>query len=205
MTALLVAALATMSGCSIDGDEGAKADMQSQQSDERVYITGIYEGEWTVNKQVVDTARMVVRANGEILLRLPESYLLGLCFPDRTDTSPVEPGNTAGLIGLDQQGYSETSQYMSFASEKLQAADAGRFFVSCSFMATIGDKPYSIGLLSYETATAVVQNATGQWTIGITVNAFSLTNLILPANEPEQVKLLPNTVTIYYNTKQRIR
>lgn len=84
-----------------------------------------------------------------------------------------------------------------------QTNEAETFFINSSFMAAIDRTPYSIQLLSREYATAVIQNTTGQWTLSIPIDGFLLTNLFLSSRETELVEL-PQTVTIYYNTKRRI-
>ena len=201
MAALLAAVLMTTAGCSNGGEDNAYADLRPRISDGNVY--GIYEGEWSVNKQVVDTARMELNANGEIQLRLPESYLLGLCFPEATN-EVVKPSNVPSLVKVYQQGFSDTSQYMSLDYEMTQNDNAERIFVNCSFLASVGRTPYSIRLLSKELATAIIQNATGQWTLSIPIDGFVLTNLYLSSTDKSETVELPHTVTIYYNTKRRI-
>ena len=198
LPSLLVCMISMMAGCSVNDEE--YVDLRPRIADSEVFY--IYEGEWSVNKQVVDTARMEVNANGEIQVRLPESYLLGLCFPEATN-EVVEPSNVPSLVTVYQQGFSETSQYMSIGSEMTQNDIAERVFVNCSFLAGIGRTPYSIHLLSKELATAIIQNTTGQWTLSIPIDGFALTNLYLSTDESETVEL-PHTVTIYYNTKRRI-
>ena len=202
MAALLVAVVTTMVGCSTDGDDDAYIAFNDPNADALVYGKGIYEGEWSVNRQVVDTARMVVKESGEIQVRLPERYLLSLCFTDNTDITVIT-SNLASLIEVHEQGYSETSQYMSIGSEKAQTNEAESFFVNCSFIATIDRTPYLIQLLSKEFATAVMQNTSGQWTLSIPIDSFILTNALLSAYKPEVVEL-PQTITIYYNTKRRV-
>ena len=205
LPSLLVCLTGMMTGCSVK-EEDAYIDLRHPMNDAMI-ISSIFDGEWTVNKLVVDTARLVVRANGVMEVRLPERYLLGLCFSQVAgeDTTTIEPGNTPTLMDVYQQGYSETSIYMSFSPERLESGDAQRHYVNSHFIAAIDGKPYSIGLLSDEIATAVMQRTTGQWTIGIPINAFSVTNLALSTYEPEAVKQLPQPVTIYYNTTRRIK
>ena len=199
LPSLLVCVISMMAGCSVNDEE--YVDLRPRISDDIVY-NSIYEGEWSVNRQVVDTARMVVKESGEIQVRLPERYLIGLCFTDNTDMA-IETSNLASLIEVHEQGYSETSQYMSIGSEKAQTNEAESFFVNCSFIATIDRTPYLIQLLSKEFATAVMQNTSGQWTLSIPIDSFILTNALLSAYKPEVVEL-PQTITIYYNTKTRI-
>ena len=200
LPSLLVCVISMMAGCSVNDEE--YVDLRPRISDDIVY-NSIYEGEWSVNRQVVDTARMVVRDNGKIEVRLPERYLIGLCFTDNTDMA-IETSNLASLIEVHEQGYSETSQYMSVGSQTTQTNEAETFFVNCTFMATIDRKPFYISLLSKENATAVIQNTTGQWTLGIPIDCFFITNLVLSTHESKFVEL-PHTITIYYNTKRRIR
>lgn len=200
LPSLLVCVISMMAGCSVNDEE--YVDLRPRISDDIVY-NSIYEGEWSVNRQVVDTARMVVKESGEIQVRLPERYLLSLCFTDNTDMA-IETSNLASLIEVHEQGYSETSQYMSVGSQTTQTNEAETFFVNCTFMATIDRKPFYISLLSKENATAVIQNTTGQWTLGIPIDCFFITNLVLSTHESKFVEL-PHTITIYYNTKRRIR
>ena len=199
LPSLLVCMISMMAGCSVNDEE--YVDLRPRIADSEVFY--IYDGEWSVNKQVVDTARMELNANGEIQLRLPESYLLGLCFPEPTN-EVVKPSNVPSLVKVYQQGFSETSQYMSLDYEMTQNDNAERIFVSCSFLASVGRTPYSIRLLSKELATAIIQNATGQWTLSIPIDGFVLTNLYLSSTDKSETVELPHTVTIYYNTKRRI-
>ena len=62
----------------------------------------VYEGEWTVNKQVVDTACLVV--GSPMRVRLPEAYLLSLYTPALGD-AVVQPQGVATELWLNEQGY----------------------------------------------------------------------------------------------------
>ena len=199
LPSLLVCMISMMVGCHVNDEE--YVDLRPRIADDSEIIYN-FDGEWSVNRQVVDTARMELRENGKIEVRLPEHYLLSLCFPDKTDMA-IETSNSASLIEVHEQGYSETSQYMSIGSDMTQTNEAETFFINSSFMAAIDRTPYSIQLLSREYATAVIQNTTGQWTLSIPIDGFLLTNLFLSSRETELVEL-PQTVTIYYNTKRRI-
>lgn len=201
---LLTAAIMSLAAaCSTDDSDayGDKAGSIAGAMEEGG--VAIYEGEWTVNHQVVDTARLVVK--GSVLqLRLPEEYLLSTyILPRLTDKNGVyELDNIPVEIQVVPQGFSEMSQYMSLASGTVQSNDALRWYAPCSFMA-LGSTPYQILLVSKENATAVFQNTTGQWTLGIPIDGFLLTNLFLSTPGSELIEL-PTTVTIYYNTKRRI-
>ena len=202
LPAMLACVISMTVGCSV-GDEDAFADIRSSSTEYQV-IDGLFKGEWTVNKQVVDTARLVVNADMVMRVRLPESYLLGLCFPEGVDMShaPLVLSNTPSTIAIYPQGYSDQAQYNDFDSTPIQSENAKTNFRTCSFQATIGGEPYNIGLLSNENATAVMQKATGQWTLGIPVNAFLVTNLATGQTEEHRLSI---PVTLYYNTTERIR
>lgn len=161
----------------------------------------VYEGEWTVNRQVVDTARLVVGPT--LHVRLPESYLLSLCqSADKSNlVAKAEPLNVPAEIQLVAQGYSEQSQYMAFAPSMLQDASAGVRFRASSFSVLIDDRLHRVSLLCQENANAVMQTATGQWTLGIPVSALLVTDMTTGQSVEHR---LPGTVTIYYNTKRRI-
>lgn len=184
--------------------------------DNVVSTTGIYEGEWTVNKQVVDTARLVVTDN-VIQIRLPEKYLVSTYFLPVSDEKgdkeghdgadgPIGSGVSYDLHGtpmtaqVSAQGYSEQSQYMSFTSGTMQDGGLLTRFNTCSFEITLNGLPYRIGLLSREYATAVLQNATGQWTLGIPIDGFLIKNLTTGETKVQEI----SSTIIYYNTKRKI-
>jgi hypothetical protein len=198
---LLIGIMIAMAGCSV-GDTDGSADYNTEASSSNAAGWGVYEGEWTVNKQVVDTARLVVAATMRV--RLPEQYLLGLCFPgsmDKTSPIDVKPGNTTAKIGFMEQGYSEQSLYMAFTATTTQTADAQLLYNTCSFEAVVNGVPCRIGLLSKENGSAVLRNMSGQWTLAIPVSAFLVTDLTTGQSDTRE---LAGTTTIYYNTKQRI-
>ena len=142
---LLTAAIMSLAAaCSTDDSDayGDKAGSIAGAMEEGG--VAIYEGEWTVNHQVVDTARLVVK--GSVLqLRLPEEYLLSTyILPCLTDKNGVyELDNIPVEIQVVPQGFSEMSQYMSLASGTVQSNDALRWYAPCSFMAlgSTGNKP----------------------------------------------------------------
>lgn len=199
----LMAAMMMMEGCGA-GDGDSYVDLRGRDFKDEV-ISAVFEGEWTVNKQVVDTARLTVSGDRTLRVRLPENYLLGLCFPNGTDKSnatPIVPANIQSTVEIYPQGYSEQAQYNDFYSTTIKDENAKNSFRTCFFLATVGGELCSINLLSYENATAVMQTANGQWTLGIPVNTFLVTNQA--TNQSVEHKLsIP--VTLYYNTKERVR
>ncbi len=198
LSALLTAMTGLTAGCGTEGDADASSIAPSSDAySGTAYGRGVYEGEWTVNKQVVDTARIVV--NTAMRVRLPQSYLLGLCFPDKSAT--VVESNTPTTIWVYSEGYSEQSQYMAFESTMEQYDGTQRLYNTCSFEALVGGEKYRISLLSKENANAVFQNVTGQWTLGIPINSFLVKNM---ATGETTEKRLSITVSLYYNTKKRV-
>ena len=194
LPSLLVCMISMMVGCHVSDEE--YVDLRPPIADSEIFY--IYDGEWSVNKQVVDTARLVLSGDGTIRIRLPESYLLGLFSHEN---APFVPANRPTTINIYQQGYSEQSQYMSFNSNALKDKNEKICYSTSSFLATIGGEACIIGILSYENATAVIQNATGQWTLGIPIDAFLVTSQ--QTGQSTEYRL-PIPVMLYYNTKKRI-
>jgi hypothetical protein len=195
---IVIVVMAVFASCSV-GDDADSPDANMKDSynaiSKEVFL---YEGEWTVNKQIVDTARLVV--NEAIQIRLPESYLLSLCFNHETVTTAPSDYNPI-TIRLLTQGYSDQSLYLVFSSVTAQTPDNQLLFNTCSFEASVNGTPYSISLLSKENASAIYRNGTGQWTLAIPVSAFLITDLSTGTSDTRE---LPVTTMIYYNTKQRI-
>lgn len=195
VAALVAAALTAVAGCQpgVGDDDTAGTYQQSDPA----YNVGVYEGEWSVNRQVVDTARMTVTGATTIHLRLPHDYLAGLCYPGAT----AEAANEPAVIKVREQGYSEQSLYMAFVSMQV-AFNTQLYFNTCSFEATVGNERWRVGLLSRENASAVQQIATGMWSLAIPIDGFQVTNLETGRTEERRL----NTPTIlYYNTKGRVR
>lgn len=210
---LTVAMTALTMSCSVD-DADSRPVMQS---DANYSGSAIYDGEWTVNKQMVDTARLVVGADGgfdvvqAMRVRLPERYLLSTyivplyaqAYGYKVDDVRFELANQPVNIGMETLGYSEQSKYMSFGSAPMQDADDKYVFLSCSFTAAINGTSYHVSLLAKEKATAVMQYGTGQWTLAIPISGFLLADTT--ASTQAQLTLqLPVTFYLYYNTKTRI-
>lgn len=201
LSAFLAGIISLTTACSVAGDSDDLGSMALEAND--MPDNGIYEGEWTVNKQVVDTAQLVVA--GTMRVRLPERYLLGLCFPDGKDKGAsvnIEPRNAPATIQVYAQGYSEQSQYMTFASATTQAEGYQLLFNTCSFDATINGVLCHFSLLSRENASAILQYGTEQWTLAIPVNTVAIMNSATGQTTRQE---LSATVTLYYNTKKRIR
>ena len=200
---LLLVVTMTLLTVSCSQEEDQIKDLQAQIDKTKKYM--IYDGEWTINKQVVDTARLEV-INGQVLrVRLPEVYLEISCF-EKEHVSSAKPFSIAhkglpAIINLQNQGYSEKAEFNSITAAEI--SDQGTtFFSNLSFYVTIDDVDHQVDLLSDEPGNAIYRNDNGQWTIGFTVNAFRVTN----QNTLEMQMRTPlKPITLYYNTKERIR
>lgn len=194
---LWAAGLLLTAACANDGDM-----MVSDMSPSYNYsnVTGVYDGEWTVNKQVVDTARLEI---GETLkLRLPEDYLIRLCFPDKSGAESPQPQGKSIVVYLSTQGYSEQMELYNFFYAIFDQKNGKRFYSIGYYYATITDVDYRIDLLSNDYGNAIFRLDTQLWTIAIPIRGFFIINTIT-GEEREQP--LSQPITIYYNAKTRIR
>lgn len=199
---LLFSLLALLTACSVEDDDSNAEYMYGNDS---VVPQALYDGEWTVNKQVVDTARLEV--NGVLKVRLPEDYLTRLCFAElssvtsgKAETMTVLKGQPA-VIHFTDQGYTTTTSFANIGVAE-SSLNGVVMFSHASFTVALNGVDYRMELLSKEPGTAVYRNDTGLWTIAIPVSAFLVTNL---NTQEESEHQLPSAVTIYYNAKKRIR
>ena len=169
------------------GEKGDKGDFE------------VYDGEWTVNKQVVDTARLEL--SGMLKLRLPEAYLTQLCFPDRSGAEEPKPKGLPMEAKLLAQGGSSQMELYSFIT-KIDDSSGVVFYGAGYFYVTMDGADYQIDLLCSESGSVIFRWDTEMWTIGIPIKRVLITNM---STYKVQQKPLSTPVTIYYNTKQRIR
>jgi hypothetical protein len=153
----------------------------------------VYEGAWTVNQQVVDTARM--ETNGETLIvRLPEEFLLAAI------NSFMKPQGMPTTYTLEYQGYSSEALFMDFTQTRSNAPSSTPFH-NGSFNAYMDGQQYVVGLRSNMNGTLVYRISNGQFTIGVPVNHVIIKNL----ETGEQTEQDIPAITLYYNTTKRIR
>lgn len=186
----------------------ACSDFENDETAEVMYAASpqyaVYDGEWTMNKQVVDTARLEVTK--VLKVRLPEKYLGTLCFggeyaDDNHALSISEYKGQPISIPYRYEGYSTNAVFSSIPSTE-KSYDGVMLFNNVSFTVAIDGVDHRVDLLSGEPGNAVYRNDNDQWTIGITVTSFYVTNL---ETREGQVHT-PNTpIVLYYNTKNRIR
>lgn len=198
----LIASLLTagmLTACTVD-DAG---EVTAAPSEDIVAQNAIYEGEWTINKEVVDTARLEV--TNSLKVRLPEIYLSASCF-EKEFVSSLKPFHIAYkgqpvVIPFKDQGYSSNATFNSISSAE-KSYNGITLFQHASFYVTIDGINHQVDLFSDEPGNAVYRNDNGQWTIGFTISTFRVTNL----NTYEKQVRTPRTpITLYYNTKERIR
>ena len=193
LTALTLICLLT--ACSVeDADSGAYLDDASIGNQ-----YAVYDGEWTVNKQVVDTARLEVTS--VLKVRLPEEYLATLCFPDKSGASVPKPKGQPTVIQYRNQGYSTTYTFSDIVTTEKNFGGWVNFS-QASFTVAVDGVDYRVDLLCDVTGSAIYRHDTELWTIAIPVGTFLVTNL---KTKEESECRLPSTITIYYNAKQRIR
>lgn len=202
--ALLIAAALT--ACTTD-DADTYRNMQMANLDQPA---ALFDGEWTVDRQLVDTARLEV--SDVLKVRLPESYLTYFCFgsvpysiddPSDTFTEPVSYHYTHEPITVSYQvqGYSENTQ-LYLAQSSTYTAAGQTLYIAGSYELKFGDVSYRVSLISDDPPTIIHRLDTDLWTIAITIRDFHITNLninqqiILPQHAP---------LTLYYNATRRIR
>jgi len=164
---------------------------------------GIYEGEWTVNKQVVDTARLKV--TNVFKVRLPEAYLGFLCFEEEyyssVNPSIIEYRKQPVTLSYIDQGYTTNAIFSSFSSTE-KSYNGTMLFTNVSFTVAINGVDHQVDLLSEEPGSAVFRNDNGLWTIGITINNFLVTNT---QTHEVQMRAPHAPIALYYNAKKRIQ
>ena len=193
---LWAAGLLLTAACTNDSDMlGMEISLPNDYSRTRC----VYDGEWTVNKQVVDTARLEVFY--ELKLRLPEDYLTRLCFPDKSGAEKPQPKGTPMVVELLTSGYTQQMELYTFLT-MMKGSGGKALYGSGYYYVTIDGTDYRIDLLCSESSSSIFRQDTQLWTIAIPVRSFLIANTVT-GEEREQP--LASPVTIYYNAKQRIR
>ena len=200
-----------LTACS-DGSDGELSDVRSNLSASPTWALASYNGEWTVNLQVVDTARLDV--TDVLRVRLPETFLTHLCFSqsaanytysEKIDANVEEASDIKALgvpteIEIKDQGYTNEAVF-SYFSAKASVNDGMTVYRSAYFLVTVNGTIYLVELLSSDKGNAIRRSDTMGWTIAITVNGFCVTNTM----NYEEKYISINPITLYYNTTERIR
>ena len=204
--AILATGMLMLSACTVEDEE--KSDVRSNiQATEAIGVS--YNGEWTVDKQVVDTARL--KMTDVLTVRLPEAYLVSLCFSGLTEEygtdkatlstgTAIEPMGQPIKIVVRDQGYTNDAVFSDFTNTA-EKYDSTTLYRSAYFVVNVNGDKYLVELLSTENGNAVYRADTMGWTIAIPIDRFRITNV---KTLEERVKRLANPITLYYNTKERI-
>ena len=206
LMAILATGMLMLSACTVEDEE--KSDVRSNiQATEAIGVS--YNGEWTVDKQVVDTARL--KMTDVLTVRLPEAYLVSLCFSGLTEEygtdkatlstgTAIEPMGLPTMITVKDQGYTNDAVFSDFTNTA-EKHDSTTLYRSAYFVVNVNGDKYLVELLSTENGNAVYRVDTMGWTIAIPIDRFRITNV---KTLEERVKRLDNPITLYYNTKERI-
>ncbi len=208
--ATMVAVLLT--GCHANGDDAILKNSEGIESNDLKSIgKGIYNGEWTVNQQMMGTERLVVGDELKVLLpddwlneylsvMLPQDYLINLCFPDLDTT--VDFANMSSRFYLQQLGYSDKAVFLAFTPSVNKVESGEQFYNNATFDVELGGKYYMVVLLSPQKGNAVYRTDSQQWTIGLPISSY----VIIDGDTREKTeRRLDAPVTLYYNTTERIR
>lgn len=214
--AVIAAGMLLLTACSEKNDDDRK-DLQTEIDQSSNGYTEVYEGKWTVDKHVIDTARLeVVTVNKQTLysLRFPENYLLSLCFPDIYEKTQLEillcnddeivPLNHTNQLSALVNGYNDSGTYLNFGWNTLYRDEIPKemTFDLGTFDATVYGVHHSIKLLAKESGTIIYRNDTKLYTISIPIEC--LLDYDYGKNELN-CHNLPAPITIYFNTTKRIR
>ena len=204
--AILATGMLMLSACTVEDEE--KSDVRSNiQATEAIGVS--YNGEWTVDKQVVDTARL--KMTDVLTVRLPEAYLVSLCFSGLTEEygtdkatlstgTAIEPMGQPIKIVVRDQGYTNDAVFSDFTNTA-EKYDSTTLYRSAYFVVNVNGDKYLVELLSTENGNAVYRADTMGWTIAIPIDRFRITNVM---TLEERVQRLAQPITLYYNTKERI-
>lgn len=194
LTALVIVGVLGLTACTTGNNE-----VYYQMSDAKT-VQASFNGEWTVNRQVVDTARLEVGPT--LRVRLPEAYLLNLCTTAQSGVlSQMEPTGLPVEIATTSQGYTAEANFSSFGTVTEHYGSVV-YYKPVSFTAVADGALHRIDILSTEKGNAVRTTDSGAWTIGISIGGLAVTNLY---TQEQSIRQLPAPITLYYNTTERIR
>ena len=205
LMAILATGMLMLSACKEDYEE--KSDVRSNiQATEAIGVS--FNGEWTVDKQVVDTARL--KMTDVLTVRLPEAYLVSLCFDSFTEeygtdkaslSTAIEPMGQPIKIVVRDQGYTNDAVFSDFTNTA-EKYDSTTLYRSAYFVVKVNGDNYVVELLSTENGSAVYRGDTMGWTIAIPIDRFHITHIQTLEKREQR---LDKPITLYYNTKERTR
>lgn len=176
-----------------------------------------YEGVWTVNKQVVDTACLTMSTYASALpspegflvnVPIKASFLKAMCL-EGVDFQSENQADKVLSFGCVMQGYSQNVRYYSFFD--IETSTVNDKVMYRNFMTSFIDYNdyYYISLLGNELGSVITQSDFGQVTIAIPLDAYEVNHKDLHTTgqttwETWQQKLSP-AVTLYFTTTKRVK
>ena len=212
---MLVAGLVACTG----GDDGFDADNSEMLLPVNEGI-GEFEGEWIIDQQVVDTARLVI-TNEHFQLRLPEEqllrYVLGLLssggdvsnsgsptlsYDYVSDYQEAYEASNNSLWGYHLQGFSENKAYYEFYDTLIDSTDQNAFSVCSGKVYFIRDNEevfsWPLAFYSNESKVAIFDRDTKLWTIKITLNKM------YGGSDGDKIWYLPSHPVLLFVAKRRL-
>ena len=191
---LLVMAM-TLLTVSCSQEEDQIKDLQAQIDKTKKFM--IYDGEWTVDKQVADTARLSIRNDlAAVMLEFPVIYLSNLFF--QNEDSLIVTQWYLYPLNLTEQAFSEIGNYhIIIPADRFGESE----YIIGGFQVTKNHITKEVMLITNEMGNGIYRLDTGLWTISFTISSYYITN---GATGESSLNPLPEPITLYYNAKKRI-
>ena len=192
---LLLVMTMTLLTVSCSQEEDQIRDLQAQIDKTEKFM--IYDGEWTVDKQVVETAHLSIRNDLAVaFLAYPVTYLKNLFF--QNEDSLIVTQWFHYPLNISEQAFSEIAKYESFIpADRLGESE----YIIGGFEVTKNRITKHVTLITNELGNGLYRLDTGLWTISFSISSYYITN---GATGESSLYPLPEPITLYYNAKKRI-
>lgn len=192
---LLLVVTMTLLTVSCSQEEDQIRDLQAQIDKTKKFM--IYDGEWTVDKQVADTARLSIRNDlAAIMLEFPVIYLSNLFF--QNEDSLIVTQWYLYPLNLTEQAFSEIGNYhIIIPADRFGESE----YIIGGFQVTKNHITKEVMLITNEMGNGIYRLDTGLWTISFTISSYYISN---GATGESSLNPLPEPITLYYNAKKRI-
>lgn len=192
---LLLVVTMTLLTVSCSQEEDQIRDLQAQIDKTKKFM--IYDGEWTVDKQVADTARLSIRNDlAAVMLEFPVIYLSNLFF--QNEDSLIVTQWYLYPLNLTEQAFSEIGNYhIIIPADRFGESE----YIIGGFQVTKNHITKEVMLITNEMGNGIYRLDTGLWTISFTISSYYISN---GATGESSLNPLPEPITLYYNAKKRI-
>lgn len=192
---LLLVVTMTLLTVSCSQEEDQIKDLQAQIDGTKKFM--IYDGEWTVDKQVADTARLSIRNDlAAVMLEFPVIYLSNLFF--QNEDSLIVTQWYLYPLNLTEQAFSEIGNYhIIIPADRFGESE----YIIGGFQVTKNHITKEVMLITNEMGNGIYRLDTGLWTISFTISSYYISN---GATGESSLNPLPEPITLYYNAKKRI-